>query len=163
MIRIGEKTKLPANLKLYLVVRILGPMVLVVFLYLFLLMFFFSNFLFMSFLAILGAIILFIIFGWVCLIFFYKYTYIVVGEGNITFNSGVFVKRSKTISFDRVQNVETAMGRIAAFFDVSDIAVWTASPGQSAGDIPGHKPDGIFYLRSKDAEWLKNFILEKQK
>jgi len=93
----------------------------------------------------------------------YKYDYIVVGEQNITFNSGIFVKHSKTISFDRVQNAETVMGWIASYFDISEISVWTASPGQSTGEVLARTPDGLFYLSSKDAAWLKYFILKKQK
>ena len=49
-------------------------------------------------------------------------------------------------------------------FGLSELNVWTASPSQirvQKGKTE-HRPTGMLWLETANAEWMKNFILEKQ-
>jgi uncharacterized membrane protein YdbT with pleckstrin-like domain len=107
-----------------------------------------------AFLIIIPAIIYFQIYN-----YFFSFT---VNAGAITVNTGILIQRSKSLSFRNIQNIEIVQGFIESFFNISTINIWTASPGQAAknGKIKS-VPDISLILDSKDADWLKNFILNQ--
>ena len=101
---------------------------------------------------------------WLYTVILYSYVSFVVGENMITINSGIFVKQSNTISFGQVENVTSTKGPLAALFGFSKLNIWTASPSQihvQSGNS-NNKSAVLLWLKTADAEWLKNFILEKR-
>jgi membrane protein YdbS with pleckstrin-like domain len=87
-----------------------------------------------------------------------------VTDGTLTINSGILIKRSNAISFAQIQNVSNTKGPLAAMFGLSELHVWTASPSQirvQKGKTE-HRPTGLLWLEAANAEWMKNFILEKR-
>jgi uncharacterized membrane protein YdbT with pleckstrin-like domain len=158
MIQLGKITSLPEKFKWYIFAKTVGPAIFIV---LILLPFAFNEVFGRLLLAYICAIFLLMLFGWGYLLLLYKFRNIVVEDGRVTFNSGIFVKQSKAIAFDRVQSVETVKGLVAALFGISEISVWTASPSQAGKIDLKNQPDGTFYLSSGDAEWLKNFIISR--
>jgi uncharacterized membrane protein YdbT with pleckstrin-like domain len=84
------------------------------------------------------------------------YFYFTVSAGNLTITSGIFTKRSKSINFDAVQNVENEQGLIQRAFKLATTSIWTASPQQ--GPQGRNAPDIQLILNAEDAEWLKNYI-----
>ena len=87
-----------------------------------------------------------------------------VTDGTLTINSGIFTKRSCAISFTQIQNVATTRGPLTAMFGLSELSVWTASPNQIRVEKGNthHRPTGLLWLETANAEWMKNFILEKR-
>jgi uncharacterized membrane protein YdbT with pleckstrin-like domain len=93
-----------------------------------------------------------------------KFLSFIVHDTNITIDSGVLTKQSKSISFDKIQNIENTSGILSRIFNLSEIKIWTSSPEQIhiSKDGTTHRPTGMLLLDSIDAKWLKNFILSKQ-
>ncbi len=85
-------------------------------------------------------------------------------DGTLTINSGILIRRSNAISFAQIQNISNTKGPLAAMFNLSELNVWTASPAQIhvQKDKTEHRPTGMLWLETANAEWMKNFILEKQ-
>jgi len=94
---------------------------------------------------------------------YFKFLTFVVENDKITINSGVIIKRSNSISFDKVQNVENVRGVLARLFGLSKVSIWTSSPEQIKvyRKETIHKPAGSLELMVADGEWLKGFILSK--
>src|SRR3989344_1472817 len=93
----------------------------------------------------------------------YENTSFVLEDGKITINRGIFTKRSKTLPFDKVQNVNVFSGPITTLMGISGIKIWTASPGQrvvSNNGITGSLADGFLYLFTQDAHWLRDEIFK---
>ena len=99
----------------------------------------------------------------------YKCVSFEVYEDKITINSGVFIKRSKTILFNNIQNVNIVSGPLMGMFNLSKIEIWTSSPGQinlsnshqrNAGE--SHTPDGFLLLPSDQIKLLRDFITIKR-
>ena len=111
--------------------------------------------------------ILTIFFGlpiYIYLLLFYNSISFTVEENKITINEGVIIKKSKSIPFNMVQNVENIKGILHRIFGLSTVKIWTASPEQirTYKGQTEHKPDGILDLIAEDGDWLKNFILNKK-
>jgi membrane protein YdbS with pleckstrin-like domain len=87
-----------------------------------------------------------------------------VTDGTLTINSGILIRRSNAISFAQIQNISNTKGPLAAMFNLAELNVWTASPAQIRvrKDRTEHRPTGMLWLETGNAEWLKNFILEKR-
>ncbi len=88
----------------------------------------------------------------------------IVSEKTLTINSGILIKKSKSIPFSSIQNIIIKKGIIAMIFGVSRINIWTASPGQiriNNGNSE-NRPSGSLLIMNEDAEWLKNFILKNK-
>ncbi|MDF1496972.1 MAG: PH domain-containing protein [Patescibacteria group bacterium] len=85
-----------------------------------------------------------------------------VEEDKITINKGILFKKSKTIAYHSIQNINILKGPLQSLAGISSINIWTASPGQQLGhhnhDTPG-KADGSLLLNTTDANWLRDFIL----
>jgi uncharacterized membrane protein YdbT with pleckstrin-like domain len=54
----------------------------------------------------------------------------IVDENKITINSGILVKRSKSIAFNKVQNIENVKGILRQMFGLSTVRIWTSSASQ---------------------------------
>jgi uncharacterized membrane protein YdbT with pleckstrin-like domain len=96
----------------------------------------------------------------------------IVADQSITINSGVVVKRSKTIDFNKVQNVNNVRGPLQMIFGLAQVDLWTASQDQISFSTVSYgngrtgtrmqaKPEGRLYLLKQDAEDLKNVIAQK--
>ena len=91
----------------------------------------------------------------------FKFT---IDENKITINSGILVKRSKSIAFNKVQNIENVKGILRQMFGLSTVRIWTSSASQInvRKAQSENKPDGALTLETVNADWLKNYILDKQ-
>jgi len=88
----------------------------------------------------------------------------VISEHMITINSGILIKRSKSIPFAGVQNINNSRDPISMIFGISKINIWTASPSQiqiNNGNSE-NAPSGLLLLRDDDAVWLKDYILKNK-
>jgi len=86
-----------------------------------------------------------------------------IDKDKITLDSGILSKKSKTITFDKVQNVDSRRSILARMFGLAKISVWTASPSQievRKGNSV-NKADLSLYLVKDEARWLKEFISAK--
>ena len=111
--------------------------------------------------------ILTIFFGFpifIYLLLFYNSFGFTVEDNKITINSGVIIKKSKSIPFNTIQNVENVKGVLYRIFGLSKVDIWTSSPEQIRAykGSTTHKPDGSIDLITEDGDWLKNFILDKR-
>jgi uncharacterized membrane protein YdbT with pleckstrin-like domain len=88
----------------------------------------------------------------------------VVDENKITINKGVFTRRSDTMTFDRIQNIECVTSMLMGIFGVTRLNLWTASPSQVVitEGTSQNIAQGVLFLDSPDADWLKNYILNKR-
>ena len=93
------------------------------------------------------------------LIYYNNFNYTVEAD-KITINCGVLSRTSKTVPFDKVQNVEVSRGLLSILFNVSLVRIWTSSQGQIQKE--GIKPDIRLQLIHSDSEWLKNFVVSKK-
>ena len=93
----------------------------------------------------------------------FKNTSFVLEKGKITIYWGIITKKSSTIPFNNIQNVETTSGLLARMFGIAKVSIWTASPSQievHEGESE-NKPNQFLFLETKNAEFLKGFVLEK--
>lgn len=97
------------------------------------------------------------------LLLYYNSFSFILEDNKITINSGVIIKRSKSIPFNIIQNVENVRGILHRIFGLSKVDIWTSSPEQIRAykGSTTHKPDGSLDLVVEDGDWLKNFILGK--
>lgn len=151
MITINEQTKLPWSARFYGLARLLILLLVITFI--------FSlgghgAEAFKTFGSFMFYVALWLLLSYACVNY-------IVGEKTLTINSGILIKKSKSIPFTSVQNINNDRGPVAMIFGVSKINIWTASPSQI--DIKNgtskNKPSGLLILRRDDAEWLKNYIL----
>jgi len=86
----------------------------------------------------------------------------IIKDNNITVKSGILLKKSKLIPFDRVQNVELKSGLLMRFLSLTKANIWTSSPAQIKihNKQSKHTPDSFIVLYAEDAIWLQNFILK---
>lgn len=84
----------------------------------------------------------------------------IIKDNDITVKSGILVKRSKLIPFDRVQNVELKSGLLMRSLGLTKVNIWTSSPAQIKirNKESEHTPDSFIILYAEDAIWLQNFI-----
>lgn len=83
-----------------------------------------------------------------------------VNENDITINSGILVKKSKTIPFNMIQNINRKQGILMGMFGITNMDIWTSSPSQiniNEGKTL-NKPDGNIVLTNEDADWLQGFM-----
>ena len=156
MINLNTPTKLPPIIKWYILTKIV-------------LLFFLASFPFLLinktwFFSFFLIVIIFIgLPTFIYFLLYYKFLNFVVDNDKITINSGIIMKRSNSISFDKVQNVENVRGILARLFGISKVSIWTSSPEQIQvyKKETVHRPTGSLYLTVADGDWLKSFILGK--
>ena len=89
----------------------------------------------------------------------------IVDENNITINSGIIVKKSTVIPFDKIQSINSRHGILMGMFAITNLDIWTSSQAQISinNGNSATKPDGNLILSIEDAEWLKSFMTYKEK
>jgi len=87
----------------------------------------------------------------------------IIDDDKITTYMGILSKKTKTISFHTIQNVETSNGVISRMFNIAGINIWTSSPSQIEirRGTSDNKPDMSFYLNIEDAEKVRDLIYLK--
>jgi membrane protein YdbS with pleckstrin-like domain len=104
-----------------------------------------------------GALIyIFAIFLVVNAILRYKWFSFVLTDKNISIDSGVLFRRSCTIRFDRIQDVNTIRNPLHMMLGLASVAIWTASLDQRAGKA--NRPDGLIVLNADTADWLREYL-----
>jgi membrane protein YdbS with pleckstrin-like domain len=101
-------------------------------------------------------IYLFAIFLVVNAILRYKWFSFVLTDKNISIDSGVLFRRSTTIRFDRIQDVNTIRNPLHMVLGLASVTIWTASLDQRVGKA--NRPDGLIVLNADTAEWLKEYL-----
>src|SRR5262249_41483131 len=79
---------------------------------------------------------------------------------NITINSGVVVRDSRTIDFGKIQNVESRRGPLEMLLGLTTLKIWTASMDQISFNRNGSRvrPDGLLTLSTKDAQAIRDHL-----
>jgi len=108
----------------------------------------------------IGIYLLLVAIAYLMILLCFAFTSFAVTDNQITIASGIITRRFKSISFDQVQDVDITIGIFKFFFGLGDINIWTASQSQAGGGLA--QPGAALTLRAKDAEWLKNFILDNR-
>jgi len=83
-------------------------------------------------------------------------------EKQLEIRKGILKKSQKTIPFSAIQNTNLVSGVLMRAFGLEKMEIWTSSPSQikiSTSETE-RKPDGILYLKQKDAELLQSFIMD---
>lgn len=153
MIKVKELTKFTPKVKQYLLTNLL---IIIIFLSVVFSMSGNNNF-FGTFLTI--TIILGLPF-YIYISLMYNSWSFLVNENDITINSGILVKKSKTIPFNMIQNINRKQGVVMGMFGIANIDIWTSSPSQiniNEGKT-SNKPDGNIVLTNEDADWLQGYI-----
>ena len=153
MINLNTPTKLPSKIKIYWLVKVI------------ILVFIISLPIFIFWRPIIWILIIFIGLPlYFYLLLFYNSFNFIVEDNKITLNSGVIIKKSKSIPYAIIQNIENVRGLLHRIFGLSRVNIWTSSPEQIKAykGSTTHKPDGDLDLIIDDGEWLKNFILDKK-
>jgi membrane protein YdbS with pleckstrin-like domain len=86
----------------------------------------------------------------------YKWFSFVLTDKNISIDSGVLFRRSCTIRFDRIQDVNTIRNPLHMMLGLASVAIWTASLDQRVGNA--NRPDGLIVLNVDTADWLKEYL-----
>jgi membrane protein YdbS with pleckstrin-like domain len=86
----------------------------------------------------------------------FKFFWFVLTDKNISINSGILLRRSCTIRFDRIQDVDTIRGLLHMMLGLTTVAIWTASFDQRRGK--SNRPDGLIVLDMQTAEWLRQYL-----
>jgi len=87
----------------------------------------------------------------------------IVEDNNIIVNSGILVKRSKLIPFDKIQNIDLNSGLLMRLLGLTRVNIWTSSPAQIKirNQQSEHTPDSVIILYAEDATWLQTFVLHE--
>lgn len=152
MINPNSQNKLPAKIKAYWLTQIISVFAVAVALS-FTVPFSWMTGLVSGFGLLLGAC------AYIYLLLYFHFFSFVVEDKKITINSGIIIKRSKTISFDQIQSVDNVRGILAQVFGLTKTNIWTSSPQQinlQSGQSQ-NLPDVSIILLREDGDWLKNF------
>ncbi|MFA5062200.1 MAG: PH domain-containing protein [Patescibacteria group bacterium] len=90
----------------------------------------------------------------------FQFTSFFLDQGSLTINWGMFIKKSKSIAFDKIQDIKTISGPLMGLFKLARISIWTASLSQ-VGDKNELHPDGLLYLGKEDANLLRELMMKK--
>lgn len=151
-IKLNEPINLPKRFESYML------------LYMFCLMFSLS--LFVSFgyeEKFLGFLLTFIILGslgYLYIYFLYESITYIVTNNSLTVNSGIFIKRSKTILFDTIQTMEFTSGILMTMFGIVDFKIKITSPSNiniNRGQISKFSDASLVLTRS-EVNKLTQFI-----
>ena len=100
--------------------------------------------------------------GWMAYTIQYYLSFsFVLTTRNITINSGVVVRDSRTIDFGKIQNVESRRGPLEMLLGLTTLKIWTASMDQISFNRNGARvrPDGLLTLSTNDAEAIRNRLV----
>ena len=84
-----------------------------------------------------------------------------LGSRNITINSGVIVRDSRTIDFGKIQNVEIQRGPLQMLLGLTKVKIWTGSMDQISfnRNSASVRPDGLLTLYLDDAEAIRDRLV----
>jgi len=88
------------------------------------------------------------------------------GEDGFYIKKGVFSTAEKNVPYARIQNIVVSNDWMDNFLGIADLSIETASKGKEASKIFGLTSSNrivIPGLDSGDAEYIKNFVLERMK
>jgi len=108
----------------------------------------------------LAVYFLLVVVAYLMILLRFSFTSFVVTRNEITIASGIINRRFKSISFDQVQDIDITINILKRLFGLGEINIWTASQSQTGSGLP--EPGATLVLNPKDAEWLKNFILDNR-
>ncbi|MFA6376526.1 MAG: PH domain-containing protein [Candidatus Paceibacterota bacterium] len=108
----------------------------------------------------IGIYFLLVVIAYLIILLRFSFTSFIVTNNQITIATGIINRRFKSISFDQVQDVDITIGILKYLFGLGDINIWTASQSQTGGSFPN--PSATLVINSKDAKWLKDFILDNR-
>lgn len=160
MINLNILQKLPKSLKWYYLAKMIIPLFLII---IFLVSVSKGEVVYLM-VGLLEIFLFFIVLpAWIILLLDYRARSFIMDNEKITINSGIVIKKSRTINFDRIQNTVITKGPLSALFGVSKLSIWTASPMQIQvkEEKMESNPDGVLWLKKIDAEALKEFFSRK--
>jgi len=158
MLPIDTPIKMPAGFKALILVRPLALMIL-------------PGIFFLILGINIDALAFFLSLIAVFCVFWYIFSYldyinfnVVIGGQNITVNSGIIVKQSKTLNFSSVQTVDIVNNPWLAMFGLNLIRIWSSSPQQLniQGGTSVNEPEAIFYLTRADAQEFRQLLTAKK-
>lgn len=85
----------------------------------------------------------------------------IIDDQKITINRGMIFKKSKTILFSNIQNINIKKGPLLRIFGLAGIEIWTASQSQS-NTRNEKKSDGYLKLSIADAQTIADIISAKK-
>ncbi len=104
------------------------------------------------------------------ILWYFLFSYI-VSDQNITINSGILFRQSRSIDFNKIQDVTNIRGPLQMMFGLTTINLWTASQDQisfntvTVGGVPRTqavpKPDGQLVLLAEDADELRTLAMSR--
>jgi len=86
----------------------------------------------------------------------FKWFSFVLTDRSITIDSGVLFRRSCTVRFDRIQDIDSIRDPLHMLLGLKSVAIWTASPDQRVGNA--NRPDGLIVLEAHTADWLSDYL-----
>ncbi len=90
----------------------------------------------------------------------YNHWSYIINDNDITINSGIIFKKSKTISLKAIQNINQKRGPIMRLFDIVSVEIWTASVSQmnvTSGKTM-NSPDGVIMIGEEEAKELQEYV-----
>lgn len=88
-----------------------------------------------------------------------------VTSSNITINSGIIFRESKTVDFIKIQNINNVRGPLLMLFGLTELQIWTASPSQMSYTMvssngqrnvaPRPKPEATLIITKEQAESIR--------
>jgi uncharacterized membrane protein YdbT with pleckstrin-like domain len=86
----------------------------------------------------------------------------ILKNNQIIIKYSFIIKKSKTIPFNNIQNIDSRRGILSQLFKITKISIWTSSPSQISikNGKTENKPAQILYLKDEDAEFLKDTALK---
>lgn len=87
----------------------------------------------------------------------------IIDNSKIEITSGIVIKKSRSIPFNAIQNIEVQRRILANLLGVWVVVIWTSSPGQvnyrDRKDI--RRPDGLLVLSKENAKALNDVIFTR--
>ena len=94
----------------------------------------------------------------------YKNTSFLVTENTISINTGILIKKSVTIPFNRIQNINCEQGILERLLNLKRLNIWTASASQMNADVTkNYSSAGHLVLLKEDAEALQKIMISENK
>jgi len=84
-------------------------------------------------------------------------------EKQINTKMGILFRSSKTVRYNKLQDLELTAGPLMRMVGLVKVNFWTASPNQVSVDngSSSSRPDTYMYLVKVNAEWVERFINAK--
>lgn len=98
------------------------------------------------------------------ILLYYYNTSFTFDNDKIVKRSGIIIKSSSAIHFNKIQNIDLKSDLLMRFFQMTLINIWTASQSQlsMSEDRKNVKPEIYLFLDTPEAEELRTFIIDKE-